>query len=519
MTLYRKYRAQNFQEIVGQDHVVQILKQSVLESKFAHAYLFTGPRGTGKTSMARILSKALNCQNPSNGEPCNECSSCSAINAGRFMDLIEIDAASNRGIDEIRGLKEGISFLPVEGKFKIYIIDEVHMLTEPAFNALLKTLEEPPSQVLFILATTEPHKLPLTIISRTQRFDFKLANSGNLNQKLSHILNKEGVMMEESALEIVIKAGQGSYRDAETVLEKVLSAATNKEIKKQDVEAILGYVDSTIVKEFLTTLLLADRNKALDTLHHVAEEGSNLVQFLKESLEQARLLMIQAVAKQSSELRRVLLIIKELNQASVEIKTSLISVLPIEVAIINITMTAADDAPVRTVSSVAPQPIQRKPEVRPVIENKPVVVEIVESASIENIIVDVPKDVPVENPKLEMAESMDEVLDDAAAADALSKIQANWDSILQEAKKFNHFLTAILTGSQFATNPGEGVVLKVTSAFHKKQLDGPETRKNINKIIATITGSAIPFKCIIDKNFKAQKTKSSNAKLVEELLS
>ena len=255
--LYTKYRSQKFSEIIGQKSIVQILKQSILENRVAHAYLFAGPRGTGKTSMARIMAKALNCTNPKDGEPCGECPNCKAIQKSKFLDLIEIDAASNRGIEEIRDLKEKIGFLPVEGKYKVYIIDEVHMLTGEAFNALLKTLEEPPQNVIFILATTEAHKLPPTILSRAQRFDFKLANEEDLISKLKKILKEEGFEFETKALELIAQGAMGSFRDSETLLDKVLSGLKKGEkLLGAHIEEILGYTNSKYIDNLLDALVV-----------------------------------------------------------------------------------------------------------------------------------------------------------------------------------------------------------------------------------------------------------------------
>jgi len=493
VTIYRKYRARNFSEIIGQDHIVSALKQAVIEGRLAHAFLFTGPRGTGKTSMARILSKAINCLDLKNGEPCNVCANCVAINKGKFMDLIEIDAASNRGIDEIRDLKEKIGFLPVEGKQKVYIIDEVHMLTEPAFNALLKTLEEPPKQVVFILATTEPHKLPLTIISRTQRFDFKLADNESLRLKLSKILRQEGVSFEPAALELIVKAGQGSFRDAETVLEKVISSLAGPEhqVTRIEAEIMLGYVSSELVASFLEALLIDNRTNAFDILHHVYDKGGNLVQFTKECLEISREKMITEVTAQgnSHDLKRLLQIIKELTQAGQEIKTSLISILPLEIAIMNLTVPA----------------IQTK--------KRSVAEKVNEESMIE-------PEIATKAPKKDDIDPEQSTLRILPNNEAVELLRSKWGELLTEAKKYNHFLTAILSGAKIEAGPEQGVLnLTVNSAFHKKRLESGETRKILDKLISGICGIKVGFKCIIDKNIGAAKPGNSNANLVEELLS
>jgi len=257
--LYRKYRSGKFAELVGQEQIVKLLKQTVLEGAPAHAYLFTGPRGTGKTSTARIFAKALNCLHASEkkfaGDACGKCEMCKLAEGGRLLDLIEIDAASNRGINEIRDLKEKIAFSPVQGKYKIYIIDEVHMLTKEAFNALLKTLEEPPAHTVLILATTEVHKLPQTILSRVVRFDFRLGSKENLSEKLSMIVAAEGRKIESEALERLVRLGKGSYRDAESLLEKLLKSADGEKITLEELAAVLGLVADDVLGELLAAVL------------------------------------------------------------------------------------------------------------------------------------------------------------------------------------------------------------------------------------------------------------------------
>ena len=296
--LYRKYRMQNFDELVGQEHISGILKNAVKKDSLSHAYLFTGSRGTGKTSTARILVKAINCLNRlDDGNPCNKCDFCKAITAGRFLDLIEIDAASNRGIDQIRELKEKIEFSPVEGKYKTYIIDEVHMLTTEAFNALLKTLEEPPEHVIFILATTDAHKLPPTILSRCQRYDFRLGSDDEVKGLLLGIAKKEKIKIADDALKILIHNAKGSFRDALSLLDVVYSGQIEseepKEISENEVRQILGIPDSTMVYYFLEKIVLNDKVAALEMINEIDNKGVNLQQFVKYTLLMLRDILVQ----------------------------------------------------------------------------------------------------------------------------------------------------------------------------------------------------------------------------------
>ena len=300
LVLYRKYRPQTFGEVIGQEHVVQTLKNAVSMGLISHAYLFAGPRGSGKTSIARLLAKAVNCTRlrqgyggqENQGEPCNTCASCEEINHGRAIDLVEIDAASNRGIDEIRALKEGIAFSPVSAKYKVFIIDESHQLTKDAANALLKTLEEPPSHAIFILATTEAHKMIPTIASRCQRFDFRRLNVKQIVERLQLLIQKEGAKVESNALTLIALHSSGSLRDAEGILEKVLtfskSSGTQVEIDGTFIRELLGIVDIQIMGDMADLILLKKAAEALAFLNKNLQEGMDPYEFAKNFLEYLR---------------------------------------------------------------------------------------------------------------------------------------------------------------------------------------------------------------------------------------
>jgi DNA polymerase-3 subunit gamma/tau len=301
LVLYRKYRPQTFFEIIGQEHVIQTLTNAISSGMISHAYLFAGPKGSGKTTIARILAKAVNCQNRKEGEfePCNQCSSCQEIMEGRSMDLIEIDAASHRGIDEVRELRDGIRFFPTRLKYKVFILDEAHQLSKDAANALLKTLEEPPSHAIFVLATTEIHKMIPTIISRCQRFDFRKLTIPEIVKRLELIVGKEKAKVEKPALELIAVNSGGSFRDAESLLDQVLTFSgtlkQSKEIKAADIKDLLGLVEINTVSQFVDFISQKKPSLALNFLQEIADKGSDLQEFAKaliNYLRQALLLKI-----------------------------------------------------------------------------------------------------------------------------------------------------------------------------------------------------------------------------------
>jgi len=296
LALYRKYRPQRFSEIIGQEHVIQTLTNAISSGMISHAYLFSGPRGSGKTTIARLLAKAINCQERKEGEyePCNKCSSCKEITEGRAIDLIEIDAASHRGIDEMRELRDGIGFLPTKSKYKVFIIDECHQLTKEASNALLKTLEEPPSHAIFILATTEIHKMIPTIISRCQRFDFRKLTVPEIIKRLEYILEKEKIKVERPALELIAISASGSIRDSESLLDQALtySAGQERELKTEDVKQILGLVEINTISKFIDLICQKKISEAISFLNELIDKGSDVQEFSKSLINYLRYVLI-----------------------------------------------------------------------------------------------------------------------------------------------------------------------------------------------------------------------------------
>lgn len=359
LVLYRKYRPKTFSEVVGQEHVVKTLTNAISKGMVSHAYLFHGPRGSGKTTIARLLAKAVNCERRKEKEyePCNKCLSCQEINEGRSLDLIEIDAASNRGIDEIRELRDGIKFVPTRSKYKVFIIDESHQLTKEAANALLKILEEPPSHVIFILATTEIHKMIPTILSRCQRFDFKKLTVSEIIKKLEFISKNEKINIEKEALELIALNSEGSIRDAESILDQAISfLGTSKKIKAEDIKNLLGTIETKVIGDLIDLILEKKAKEGIELLNEILEKGydakeilNSIIEYLREAMllkinpilensllssftkEEKEKLLFQIEKREEEDFKKLIKIFLE---AEGRMKLSPIPQLPLEIAIL-----------------------------------------------------------------------------------------------------------------------------------------------------------------------------------------
>ena len=301
ISLYRKYRPKTFEEVIGQDHITKTLQNQIMNNHIGHAYLFTGTRGTGKTSIAKIFAKAVNCLSPVHGSPCGKCENCLRLEKENDINIIEIDAASNNKVDDVREIRDKVKFLPVGAKYKVYIIDEVHMLTDSAFNALLKTLEEPPEHIIFILATTEAHKLPQTILSRCVRFDFHLVSVETLMKHLANIFDKEKITYDEESLKLIAVAGEGSVRDTLSIADSIASYCQGK-ITKQETLNILGTTDYELILSFFKELKEKEVGNILALIDKIEKEGKNIAVFAKDLSKHARNLLIVKTCKDADSI-------------------------------------------------------------------------------------------------------------------------------------------------------------------------------------------------------------------------
>lgn len=513
MALYQKYRPKTFSEIIGEDHIKDTLKEAVKNNKLTHAYLLCGPRGTGKTTTARLLAKALNCQEiidsyktgkKSSGDPCNKCESCLAISDGKALDIIEIDAASHTKVDEIREVIEKSNFAPTSLKRKVYIIDEVHMLSNSSFNALLKTLEEPPAHVVFILATTESHKLPATIISRTQRFDFKRVKKDDIVSNLKNIARKEGIEIDDESLDLIAVSAQGGHRDAIGFLEKISSGS--KKINKALTQSILGIAEANEVLQFIGAIFNFNPEEGLKIAHRLYENGVEVRQFNQNVLELLRkillfkmsgkflfedteenLLNIEKLSEQKTK-GEIIKLINIFMAAGNSLKDVAYPILPIEIAIVE--AVADHDQELgqqRDNKGATKVELKQIPETGKQMSDKG-------DTKVE------PKQIP------------EPINESTVPAPVFQMTGDIWEKVISLVKKENSTLAALLQDAKPIEVTDKEVVIGVKFPFHKDRISESKNSKILEKVYCIVTGNDCIIKCRIIKS--APKVK--NEKVSDE---
>ena len=508
--LYRKYRPTNFSEVVGQEHIVKTLKNAVRREKIAHAYLFSGPRGIGKTTIARILAKVVNCKNPKSGEPCNECENCLNINDNKFLDLIEIDAATHTQVDKIRDLIEKINFSPTSGKYKVYIIDEVHMLSRGAFNALLKTLEEPPKHAIFILATTEIHKIPATIISRCQRFDFRRLKVSEIKERLEKIAKQEKVKVEKGVLDFIAINSNGGLRDSESLFGQILSLEDD-DITLKEVQTILAIADISVAVKLIELIVEKKYSEAIDYTNKITDDGYDLEQFNIFLIEYCRKLMLLKISpeikenfssemteeqiaeleaiSQKTSVSQILGMIRAFIKSKEEIKSSIIQQLPLELAIAEINIADKEsltDKANTNYNDKIKEPIKK-------ITDK-VSSSVKQSQNFIKKSMRLEKEEETEDNKTGANENKAELNNSNKIT--LDTVNLEWQDILEEMKSYNHSLTAFLKTCQPIEVKKNEIIISCKYSFHKDKLKKIENKSIIEKATAEILKADVLVKFI-----------------------
>lgn len=483
-TLYRQYRPNQFSDITGQQHVVTTLQRAIEQDRIAHAYLFHGPRGTGKTTTARILAKRLNCEKPQGIEACGKCAACMASRQRQGLDVIEIDAASNRGIDDIRALQNGIALKPTLGRFKVYIIDEVHMLTNEAFTALLKTLEEPIAHAIFILATTEFHKVPETIISRCQVFRFRRATPEEMRERLTFLLKQEKRKVADDALQSIIDRSDGCFRDAESLLGQILSMH-DKKISRQDVTDFLGLPPDQLVDDFLSALIRGEAPSAVSALDNVFSGGFDPEQFAQECIRVARggaLHIISGISddwhfsKEPQALARSPQIIRALVQALQDLAYVPEPLIALQLVILTLCAPATSTSPTLNTKEVTPQ--QDAPVATPPMEPMPKAKTIQQAPAAEPIPTPVPKDQP-----------------SAEQSGGAEEIKAIWPQLITAVKNDNPVAATFLRAMEPAAFDGSIVRIQAFYALHRNFFDKDVNRAIIERGLSGILGKTVSVQC------------------------
>ncbi|MDI3090638.1 DNA polymerase III subunit gamma/tau [Priestia megaterium] len=502
--LYRVYRPQSFNDVVGQQHIIKTLQNALVQEKFSHAYLFSGPRGTGKTTAAKILAKAVNCEKAPIAEPCNECATCRGITDGSISDVIEIDAASNNGVDEIRDIRDKVKYAPSAVRYKVYIIDEVHMLSIGAFNALLKTLEEPPAHVIFILATTEPHKIPLTIISRCQRFDFKRISPEDIVYRMREVLGSEELEVSEDALYEIAKASEGGMRDALSLLDQAISYSTEK-VSLEDVLSITGAVSQAFIVKIVQAIFNENIVEALDSVESLIKNGKDPARFVEDlifyyrdvllyqaSEENAYLLEKAAVNEEFKELSSkmdsafIYKVIAELNQTQQEMKWSNHPRVLLEVALVKLAQSSTNQESALPYQDILQKMNQMEAELQQLKEKGIQVDHTAQAAQTEK------KQTRQSRSQYKTpVGKVNEVLKNATRQN-LETVKRSWAQVLDTLKQQNKAShAALLSNSEPVASSDQSFILKFKYEIHCKMAseNNNNVRDNLENILYTLIGS------------------------------
>ncbi|SCJ39608.1 DNA polymerase III subunit gamma/tau [Intestinibacter bartlettii] len=526
--LYRVYRPKNFSDVIGQEHIVRTLKNQIENNNVGHAYLFCGTRGTGKTSTAKIFSRAVNCTNLHNDEPCNECENCREILEDKTMDVVEIDAASNNSVDDIRELRENVKYSPAKAKYKVYIIDEVHMLSQGAFNALLKTLEEPPSYVIFILATTEPHKIPATILSRCQRFDFKRVTVKDISSRMRYICEKEGIEADEKALNLIARNSQGALRDALSILDQCISFEGNK-ISYNDVIELLGSVNIEQLFDLAESIIKEDTRKSLQILNDFIIWGKDVRNLVNDLIDHFRNLMVCKISNDLDEIislpeetidllkqqaetidtNNLIRILNILSEAQDGMKISSNPRVLMEVTMMKIAQPMFDESKEALIKRI--ENLEQKIESRNIkvnhISTNQTVDNFNENNQQNNNTVEKQEDENIEYENLK--------------GDDIKLVEKSWKKILQKMKEDKNQVIRALLQDVDSFNISEDtlyIIFTDNYSFAKSRLDSPATIQYVEKVIREVLNRSFSVKIALKSQLSNLNTQIKKEDKGEQIL-